>query len=86
MPSDQDLVGRIIERDGRALELLFERYCGMVRRRLARIVRDGVPPGCRIRSAQARALVACLEKTERWRVTLPRAAGAWTALTAGGPA
>ena len=40
MPSDQDLVERIRERDGRAFEALFERYGGMIRHHLVRIVRD----------------------------------------------
>lgn len=41
MPSDQDLVERIRERDAHALETLFERYKEMIRRHLAHIVRDG---------------------------------------------
>jgi RNA polymerase sigma-70 factor (ECF subfamily) len=39
-PSDQDLVERVLEHDGRAFEALFERYGKMIRRHLARIVRD----------------------------------------------
>jgi RNA polymerase sigma-70 factor (ECF subfamily) len=38
--SDQDLVHRVLERDGRAFEALFGRYGEMIRRHLARIVRD----------------------------------------------
>ena len=39
-PSDQDLVQHVLEGDGRAFEALFERYGEMIRRHLARIVRD----------------------------------------------
>jgi RNA polymerase sigma-70 factor (ECF subfamily) len=39
-PSDQDLARRVLERDDRAFEALFERYGEMIRRHLARIVRD----------------------------------------------
>jgi RNA polymerase sigma-70 factor (ECF subfamily) len=38
--SDHDLVGRILERDGRAFETLFERYGEMIRRYLAHMVDD----------------------------------------------
>jgi len=38
--SDQDLVERIRERDAQAFEMLFERYGEMIRRHLARTVRD----------------------------------------------
>ena len=38
--SDQDLVERIRERDAQAFEMLFERYGDMIRRHLARTVRD----------------------------------------------
>jgi RNA polymerase sigma-70 factor (ECF subfamily) len=38
--SDQGLVRRILERDGRAFEALFERYGEMIRRYLARMVQD----------------------------------------------
>jgi RNA polymerase sigma-70 factor (ECF subfamily) len=38
--SDQGLVGRILERDGRAFQVLFERYGEMIRRHLARMVQD----------------------------------------------
>ena len=40
--SDQDLVERIRERDAQAFEMLFERYGEMIRRHLARTVRDDV--------------------------------------------
>jgi RNA polymerase sigma-70 factor (ECF subfamily) len=40
-PSDQDLIERVLERDGRALEALFERYGEMIRRHLARMASDG---------------------------------------------
>jgi len=39
-PSDQDLIERVLERDGRALEMLFERYGEMIRRHLARMAGD----------------------------------------------
>ena len=39
-PSDQDLIERVLERDGRALETLFERYGDMIRRHAIRIVQD----------------------------------------------
>jgi len=39
-PSDQDLIERVLERDGRALEALFERYGEMIRRHLARMAGD----------------------------------------------
>ena len=40
MPSDRDLIGRILERDAHAFETLFERYRETVRRHLVRIVRN----------------------------------------------
>ncbi len=40
MPSDQNLVERVRERDARAFETLFERYGELIRRHLARITRD----------------------------------------------
>jgi len=40
MPSDQDLVRRILERDAEAFEMLFERYQGIISRHLLGIVRD----------------------------------------------
>jgi RNA polymerase sigma-70 factor (ECF subfamily) len=40
MPSDQDLIERIRERDAHAFEMLFDRYKEMIRRHLAHIVRD----------------------------------------------
>ncbi len=40
MSSDQDLVERIREQDAHAFETLFERYGEMMRRHLARFVRD----------------------------------------------
>ena len=39
-PSDQDLIERVLECDGRALEALFERYGEMIRRHLARMASD----------------------------------------------
>jgi RNA polymerase sigma-70 factor (ECF subfamily) len=39
-PSDQDLIERVLERDGRALEALFERYGEMIRRHLARMASE----------------------------------------------
>jgi len=39
-PSDQVLIGRILERDAHAFETLFERYGEMIRRHLACFVRD----------------------------------------------
>jgi RNA polymerase sigma-70 factor (ECF subfamily) len=39
-PSDQDLIERVLKRDGRALETLFERYGEMIRRHLARMAGD----------------------------------------------
>jgi RNA polymerase sigma-70 factor (ECF subfamily) len=38
--SDQDLVRQILEQDARAFEMLLDRYEEMIRRHLARIVRD----------------------------------------------
>ncbi len=40
MPSDQDLIERVLQRDARAFETLFERYEEPMRRHLARIVCD----------------------------------------------
>lgn len=39
-PSDQDLVRQILEQNTRAFEMLFDRYEEMIRRHLARIVRN----------------------------------------------
>ncbi len=41
-PSDQKLIERILGRDASAFETLFERYGDMIRRHLARTVRDDV--------------------------------------------
>jgi RNA polymerase sigma-70 factor (ECF subfamily) len=40
MPSDRDLVGRILERDAHAFGTLFDRYGEVIRRHLVQIVRD----------------------------------------------
>jgi RNA polymerase sigma-70 factor (ECF subfamily) len=40
MLSDRDLITRMMQRDARAFEVLFERYEGLIRRHLVRIVRD----------------------------------------------
>ena len=40
IPSDQELIGQILDRDAHAFELLFERYRETIRRHLVRIVRN----------------------------------------------
>ena len=40
MPSDQNLMERVRERDARAFEVLFARYGELIRRHLARITRN----------------------------------------------
>jgi RNA polymerase sigma-70 factor (ECF subfamily) len=40
MPSDQDLVQRILERDAHAFEVIFERYAETIRQHLARLVEN----------------------------------------------
>ena len=42
MPSDEELVGCILERDEHSFEILFERYREMIRRHVASIVHDDV--------------------------------------------
>ena len=40
MPSDEDLIGKVLSRDAHAFDALFARYRGPLRRHLERIVRD----------------------------------------------